>query len=78
MRAIRTTWKPPKYETVEKAMVVDLGKWLDEKREDPDPTSWQELAYVIREKTGEKVSHETLRRWWAIWRTWAPQMKAGA
>jgi hypothetical protein len=77
MRAIRTTWKPPKYEEVEAAMGLDLGKWLAEQNDDHS-TSWQELAFTIRERTGQKVSHETLRRWRAMWGEWAPKMKAGA
>ena len=52
----------PLFRIVERALDEPLVKWLKRKHVQ-EHLSWREIAEQLCRRTGESVSHETVRQW---------------
>jgi hypothetical protein len=57
------TQSSPLYRLIEHALDVPLADFVAERRQRFHCNSWQEIADELKERTGETVSRELLRRW---------------
>lgn len=54
---------PTSRDAAELALGSDIGAWVDSHRNSPARLSYQQIANVLADQTGVRVSREWVRRW---------------